>query len=54
MAGIRTTGFKRELKCGALWPIIYMKKEEVLKIKEEKKDSRGGFEKAIILEKVIG
>ena len=34
--------------------ILGYSKEEVLKIKEEKKDSRGGFEKAIILEKVIG
>lgn len=28
-------------------------KDEILKIKEEKKESRGGFQKAIILEKVI-
>ena len=28
-------------------------KDEILKIKEEKKESSGGFQKAIILEKVI-
>lgn len=34
--------------------VLGYSKEEILKIKEEKKESRGGFEKAIILEKVIG
>lgn len=34
--------------------VLGYSKEEILKIKEEKKESRGGFEKAIVLEKVIG
>ena len=34
--------------------ILGYSKEEVLKIKEEKKDSRSEYEKAIILEKVKG
>ena len=33
--------------------ILGYSKKEILEIKEEKKESRGGFEKAIILEKVI-